>query len=422
MLLLDRMKMHLGLVLVLAGVALNLWAGIALPDAISNLYASAQSPDLWFLMIIMALVLEIGRFMTSDGNAEEMLNAARRWGGRHGGVASVIALPAILGLIPMPAGALLSAPFVDEAGNKIKATPEWKAAVNYWFRHIWEYWWPLYPGVLIGMSLFTIPMWKFILTQCTFTLAALTAGYFFLVRPNAKALSEVPHIDEGTYGRALLIFSPLVIVILSFFLMPQVVRSILPGISETSERNISSIFGLLIGLLVVLADRYRRMKKGEQLSHKIFSSLVEKKAISLQFSIAGVMIFKEMLAHSGLLPVASGELAGSGIPLTLVVMTLPFMAGMVTGITVGFAGTSFPLVVGLMQAQPDLLPPLATLVLAYSVGYMGIILSPVHLCLIVTRDYFKSSIRLIFKALTACVITIIIYSMAMHYILLFFKV
>jgi len=37
--------------------------------------------------------------------------------------------------------------------------PEWKTAVNYWFRHVVEYWWPIYrqilpcAAVMMGFSL-----------------------------------------------------------------------------------------------------------------------------------------------------------------------------------------------------------------------------------------------------------------------------
>jgi len=43
-------------------------------------------------------------------------------------------------------------PLVDQANEGAPRTPEWKTAVNYWFRHTWGVLWPLYPGIIVAMS------------------------------------------------------------------------------------------------------------------------------------------------------------------------------------------------------------------------------------------------------------------------------
>ena len=45
-------------------------------------------------------------------------------------------IPSFLSLLPMPAGAIFSAPIVNEVSNKVNLTAEKKFCVNYWFRHI----------------------------------------------------------------------------------------------------------------------------------------------------------------------------------------------------------------------------------------------------------------------------------------------
>jgi hypothetical protein len=39
------------------------------------------------------------------------------------------------------------------------------------------------------------------------------------------------------------------------------------------------------------------------------------------------------------------------------------------------------------------------MMLAYGAGFSGVMLSPVHLCLIVTKDYFKASFKKIYMML-----------------------
>nr|HPQ53769.1 DUF401 family protein [Spirochaetota bacterium] len=65
---------------------------------------------------------------------------------------------------------------------------------------------------------------------------------------------------------------------------------------------------------------------------------------------------------------------------------IPFISGITTGIAVGFVGASFPIVVSLSGGD------ISQLVLAYGCGYMGMILSPVHVCLVVTAEHFGTDV------------------------------
>jgi hypothetical protein len=81
----------------------------------------------------------------------------------------------------MPGGAIFSAPMVDELGNEHNLDPETKSVLNYWFRHVWEIYWPLYPGLLLAASMSSISIWP-LSPVVSVTLISLTAGYIFLLR------------------------------------------------------------------------------------------------------------------------------------------------------------------------------------------------------------------------------------------------
>jgi integral membrane protein (TIGR00529 family) len=101
-------------------------------------------------------------------------------------------LPALIGLLPMPGGALFSAPMVDSVDHDHTLNKARKASINYWFRHIWEYWWPLYPGVMLAMLYSGLPVWTYILIMIPFTLLSVGAGYLFLLRniPSARSFFQ----------------------------------------------------------------------------------------------------------------------------------------------------------------------------------------------------------------------------------------
>ena len=64
-----------------------------------------------------------------------------------------LALPALVGILPMPGGAIFSAPLVEASRTSPHTQGEILAFINYWFRHIWEYFLPLYPAILLVSSL-----------------------------------------------------------------------------------------------------------------------------------------------------------------------------------------------------------------------------------------------------------------------------
>ncbi|MBA4387363.1 MAG: hypothetical protein C0404_05240 [Verrucomicrobia bacterium] len=417
-LLLTRMRVPLGIALVVGGVSLNLWAGLGIPGTSWNLLMSLADPELWIMLAVMAFIIEIGRFLTEESNAKEIIGAVEQWGGRHGRSATLMGMPAVIGLIPMPAGALLSAPFVQKAGGEGTELNDWKASVNYWFRHVWEYWWPLYPGVIVAMSLFEMERWRFISGQCFFSVVAIGFGYFVLVRSHVGRLAAATGSSGRPGGhRALFLMLPIAIVVASLFTLPPLLREVLPRLHPQLAQLplkltelLGMLAGLLVALVVILVDELQRGRIG------IFGSLLKKTSLSIMFSLFGVLVFKYMLESSKLLPVASGELMKSGIPVSFAVAGLPLLAGLVTGVAFGFTGTSFPLVVGMMKAEGSGLTPLSTLALAYGFGYIGMMLSPVHLCLLVTRDYFSSTIKTILVRTLPCMLAILAWAIIAHLI------
>ena len=68
--------------------------------------------------------------------------------------------------------------------------------------------------------------------------------------------------------------------------------------------------------------------------------------------VASILIFKGILEDSQAVAAVSNELLRWGIPLTVVVVTLPMMVGVVSGITIAFVGTTFPILISLIHASP----------------------------------------------------------------------
>ena len=54
--------------------------------------------------------------------------------------------------------------------------------MNYWFRHVWEYIWPLYPGVVVGAALLGRQVSDIFVFNWPLTIAAIGGGALFVLR------------------------------------------------------------------------------------------------------------------------------------------------------------------------------------------------------------------------------------------------
>ena len=406
-LLASRMCVPLGIALVLGGVMIDWWAGKPLFGIGSDFIFSFSKPEFWLLVINITLILEFGYFMAYEPNSKAILSASRRLGGKHGRALSIVLIPAAIGLVPMPGGALFSAPLVGEAVQEKNVPAEWKVAVNYWFRHIFEYWWPLYPVVIVSLSIFSLKTWQFFALQIPFTIISLIAGWVFLMRHRIDLLVDDIQPESEKSKRLPLVLLPILFVVFCTLMLPGFIKYVLPVANPTTVKLLAMSVGLVISLGIIWVVSRR------DVNFRLFQNVFSDKTANVVFTLGGVMIFQTMLDASGLLPLAGKQLSDSMVPLEIVIAFLPFLAGLVTGIAIGFAGPAFPLVVGLMAFDPNL-SQASVLVLAFSMGYAGMMLSPVHLCYILTRRYFISGLFQSYKYIFPCVLAVALWGVIMH--------
>jgi integral membrane protein (TIGR00529 family) len=292
----------------------------------------------------------------------------------------------------MPGGAVFSAPMVGAVSQNSTLLPHHKTAVNYWFRHVWEFWFPLYPGVILALSLTNVPAWKFILLNFPMTLVAIGAGYLFMLRH--VSLGDKKHRDYTRQNilRFLNQLVPIFLVVFTLLFLGICINIIERQFHFTSKllERTPILIGLTLSFSwVVFADK---------LSWKNVKSIFLKRSIwELGILVVTIMVFRSILERSGGVNVLRDELLDYNIPITALIMALPFITGIVTGIAVGFVGTSFPLVITLIATMNIPAENLGSLIfLAYVFGFMGMMLSPVHLCLLLTKDYFKANLAKVY--------------------------
>ncbi|MDD2912806.1 MAG: DUF401 family protein, partial [Candidatus Bipolaricaulis anaerobius] len=150
--------------------------GLTLPlGEVGMAFASVWvSPSVLLLALAMTLIPLIGGALVASKRMDRLL------AGLPGGRRTVYALgPAILGMLPMPGGALLSAPLVERAGG---APPDVRAAANVWFRHTLHSIYPLSPALITGATLAGLDVWGVIPYQLPAVLILVALGYAAFLR------------------------------------------------------------------------------------------------------------------------------------------------------------------------------------------------------------------------------------------------
>jgi len=108
-----------------------------------------------------------------------------------------------------------------------------------------------------------------------------------------------------------------------------------------------------------------------------------------------VMLYKAAIESSATADTLLSDMESIRLPALAIMAALPFLMGFATGIATAFVGIAFPLLIPFMT--PDLKLNSYALLLAYTSGEVGVLLSPVHLCLIFSAEYFKANLAKVYR-------------------------
>lgn len=385
-------KIGLGTALTVGGALLGLVFGLTPLKIVQSAFFSVIHPKTLALSIIVMLILVLSHSMEAAGQMARLLESFR--GLVKQPLVNLIVFPALIGLLPMPGGAIFSAPMVKNLGGSHRLSNDQLSYVNYWFRHIWEYWWPLYPGVLLATAIGGLNLWYFVLTLSPLTVVALLAGYWPLKGAVVELRTSAPAGNRRRPGLQPFLheLSPILVVIV-FGLGLGLALS---EATQATGFTVAKESGLILALVVAVGLVWHGNRLAAARQKAI---LLNPKLISMFYMVTSILIFKGILQDSHAIETVSRELMRWNVPLVPITILLPFLVGGVAGITIAFVGTTFPILISLIQAwgQGHLVMPYMMLALAS--GFVGVLLSPLHLCLLLSNAYFKTSLAAVYRHL-----------------------
>jgi integral membrane protein (TIGR00529 family) len=348
-----RKKLFVGYILFCAGILTAIFFGLNYKTVLNTFLELLKSADFWKLYVIIVLITFLGRILRSIGYLDKLVAATDNLIG--GARVAVMVLPGLVGMMPMPGGALLSAPLVGSVLRDQKYSAAFKTVVNYWSRHVIEFCWPVYPGVIITAVITGLPVGKLALLNLPMTLIMIPLGYLLIIRKIDKRQ------NKGEFWRPLIRILARIWPILAALLIAVIF-------------NIPLVIGIAIALVLLLIYEHPKA------SHYIEAG---KPSLSprLFILVFGVLSFQKILEYSGAVASINSLTTELGFPVELVIIIVAFLSGLLTGILFALIGLSFPLLAGFLY-QPDI--NMAHIFLAFVSGYVGMIFSPTHFCLILT--------------------------------------
>ncbi|WP_440059223.1 DUF401 family protein [Thermogladius sp. 4427co] len=286
---------------------------------------------------------------------------------------AAVGIPALVGLLPMPGGAYVSATLVDNVYRKNGLTPESKTFLNFWYRHIWITVWPLYQGVLIASYILGYDVKEITLRNLPIMVSSIVSGLpfvYLLMRKTRKSnngrISDIIHfwpfaaIAILNLGLNLSVYASVTIVIAIYSIIYRV------GLSQHKDALKYSLSPSII-LLVVVSLIYGYAIANSNLAYEIGSFIK---------------------------PVEAG------------LFTVTALVVIATGFEFTFSSIAFPVFKPYINTQ--------NMFYGFLGGFVGSMLSPVHTCLVLSSEYFGSDLKKTYKYLIPATILSVVIAMLIN--------
>jgi len=280
-------------------------------------------------------------------------------------------LPAVMGLLPVGGGALMSAPLVEAETEKLGLKEDKKTYVNLWFRHTI---FPVYPvsQVLILAALLTgLTLTSLILRQIPVVVSMVAVGYLVGLRktPKTKEKENVKTNRGSELKRFSITFSPILATIITVIIF-------------SIDVSIAVFIGIAVLLLIA--------KPNPKTFIKPFKNWT---IWGITLAAYGAFLLRNMAEAIGISQIFGSFVTNGNIDALLLLTIIPAFLGAMTGSPSGGIAISVSILTGIVSFTPK------SASLLYISSYLGYVVAPTHLCLVLTAEYFKCSLGKLYKYL-----------------------
>ncbi len=293
-------------------------------------------------------------------------------------------LPAIIGFLPVAGGALMSAPLVDSQTEKLGLKPEKRAYVNVWFRHTIFPVYPLSQVLVIAAALTGVAFPVLLMRQVPVVIVMVAVGYvisFWKTSASGKSedLTEKRGRNVSDVKRFLVAFSP----ILATIIVVMVLAAAGLGLANVGfDVFIATIIGIIV--LLILSKPSLRVVAAPLKSWQIYG---------ITLAAYGAFLLRNVAVATGMSEILRAFVVSGSIDILVLLTLVPAVLGFITGSPSGGVAISVSILAGLVVFSPN------AAALLFMSAYLGYLIVPSHLCLAFTVDYFRCSIKNVYRYL-----------------------
>lgn len=336
------------------------------------------------LAILLTLIYILAKTMQQTGAINKMIKSLRTIFYK-GGTLGVI--PAVYGLMPVPGGALFSAPLIDEEGKKFNLKQNQKNFLNVWWRHIW---FPIFPVssamlLIIGSKFSNIGIYELIIANFPAFIAFIIIGIIY-IRIYIKNISNFKNKPKKDYSGLVFLIPPIIPIIVYIVIF---VLFYFVGFEDANRyQRIIFIIGVLMSFVVLYILLKVELRKYLEILKKSVS-------LNLALAIVGIMIFREIFEVSKANQIITESVSMLSFPPILILILIPLILGFLTGYNFGAIALSYFLVQPFFELIDVNIVGLTSIIFISSL--VGYLISPIHLCNVVSSDYLKTDTTRMYK-------------------------
>lgn len=376
-LLLLRLKVHPGPAIFIGGLVLSL---LVLPPADTPRQILATVTDLqtWRLVGIFLCAFILSKLMEQRGMLTRLAHTLESIGPKM----AMHVVPSVIGMVPMPGGALVSATAMKGLAERLRLSPAQSTYINFWFRHLWELAVPVYPSVIAASIVLAVPLSTVVITMLpVIPLMTAFGGIvsYRILRNAPRATSR--NLTRRQLGKELLRASWPVLLL---------VAMVLAGVEAV-------VAFLIVSVAVAVQQRVSRTEAKEALRYALGGKIL--------FLLFAVMLYKDLVGASGAAYSLFSDMQSAVIPPAAILIALPLLIGFAAGLSMAFVGIAFPLMLPFIITADGM--DAYALFLAYVAGGLGYMVSPLHLCLILSAEFFKARLGDVYRLMIPPLIAVI---------------
>ncbi len=369
---LIRWKVPISLAMFAGAVLAGLMSGFSHRDFFHVLVITLQHPTTWLLAITVGLISGLGATMGKAGRLGLLIDSLQRLFKDTRYI--LMALPSLIGVLMVPGGAIMSAPLVGEVGQRQGLSREKMTVINMVFRHIWYLVFPLFPSMILATQLADMGPLAIVIFNAPIVVITIAIAFKLY-------FAGWKNVNNDEYNG----WDPRALKSLFRAVLPMLVIVVL-----ALGFNVYFPLAVFCGIVVLYLDQWLE----KRLAIRVFSSwLLRGIKWHVALVVIAILFFKDVLDLGGGVEELADFLFEMGIPLLALLALVPFLIGFVTGYDTAAIGISFPLFLPLLPAEEKMY----YIAFIYTMSIAGYIISPLHLCLILTREHFQSSLGLIYR-------------------------